>query len=327
MARREIALIVSLDFDVPTKLLQGDASYNELVLREGSKVAENVSEEYHRGRLEATQAQQSIINKLKEDLHQMKESNTKEVYAMVEKAKNAHDKQLQEIQMKMEALQQENTELKTLKSCAPYVDKGKYGEMNLMESLHTYLPEYHHEETSSQDHYGDAITTGAGINTNIIYDSKFRKRKPEHRDYQKLFRDAQERKSCVAIMVWFNDEESYSGPLIYVSYEDTNIPIVTVRVTKDSPWLIAAAFHVAKNYVNIIRRKRTHDQTKLDDFIGNINTFIKNDIQTGLAHWRNVVNTAQTGKEHYQKKIVGNIQAAVADYNPTVTSTKRQRTK
>ena len=326
MAQREVALIVSLDFDVPTKLLRGDASYNELVLREGSKVAENVSEEYHRGHLEATQAQQSTIDKLKEENHRMKQSNMEKTYAELEKMKKAHDKQLQELQKTMETLQQENTQLKTLSSCAPYIDKGKYGEMNLMDSLDTFLPEYHHEETSTQDHHGDAVTTGSGINTNIIYDSKFRKRKPEHRDYQKLFRDAQEQNSCAAIMVWFNDDENYSGPLIYVSYEDTNIPIITVRVTKNSPWIIAAAFHVAMNYVNS-KRKRTHDQTKLDDFISNINTFIKNDIQTGLFNWRNVVNTAQAGKEHYEKKIMVNILAAMADYSPTTTSNKRQRVK
>jgi len=82
MAQREVALIVSLDFDVPTKLLQGDASYNELVLREGSKVAENVSEEYHRGHLEATQAQQSTIDKLKEENHRMKQSNMEKTYGL-----------------------------------------------------------------------------------------------------------------------------------------------------------------------------------------------------------------------------------------------------
>ena len=318
---------MSLDFDVPAKLLQGDASYNELVLREGSKVADNVSDEYHRGHLDAIQAQQSTINKLKEDMHRMKESSTEQLHVKMEKARNAHDKHIQELQRDMKALQEENTHLKTLNSCAPYVDKGKYGEMNLMDSLQTFLPEYHHEETSSQDHHGDAVTTGSGINTNIIYDSKNKKRKPEQRDYQKLFRDAQEQKSCVAIMVWFNDDENYSGPLIYVSHEDTNIPIVTVRVTKDAPWLIAAAFHVAKNYVNVVKRKRTHDQAKLEDFVRNINTFIKDDIQTGLTHWRNAVNTIQAGKEHYQQKIMGDIVAAVADFMPTTTSNKRQRVR
>jgi hypothetical protein len=321
--QREIVLNVSIDFDVPAKLSEGDISYNEIVLREGCRVADNVHEEYHRGHLDATDAYQKTIENLKSENYRLEQVHSETLHAELRRQRCTHDKMVKEIQEEMCALREENAELKTMKSCSPYIDKGKLGEVELLAGLNTFLPEYNHEDTSSQNHAGDARTTGPGIATNILYDSKYKSTKPRRCDYEKLDRDMEEQNSVVGIMVWRNDE-IVSSPIL-LTHVDTKRPIITVRITKETPWMVAVGFYVAKAIVeNQGGRKRSYDETRLEDFVNNMNTLVKNELEAGLSHWRKVFNSVKAGKKHYEMKILTKMRDEVSSYCGVSSSKKRR---
>ena len=118
-------------------------------------------------------------------------------------------------------------------------------------------------------------------------------------------------------MAWRNDvlSSSSSSSPIFLTHVDTKRPIVTVKITKETPWMLAVAFYVAKALVeNQGNRKRSYDETRLEDFMNNMNTLVKNELEAGLSHWRKVFNSVKAGKEHYEMNILKKIRDEVTSY-------------
>ena len=315
---QKVTLSVGDEFKIPKGLLKDDPAYNEIVLREGSRIADN-NEDYERGRMNVMEQYHAELEKQKKEWttsYQKKERELDSLNVKMNKLQESLAERVKVIdELKEEASKYKSyiAELETVQSCTPFLDKGLVGEANLIELANEYLPEFKHTNTSTIPHSGDMMSTGKGIPKNIIWDSKNKKRKPGKEDIEKLDRDMEVQNSTGGILVSW---EAGAGSAIEMINGDTERPIMLVQGVKNAPWLLATGFYAFIHLLQdrAVSKKRSYEQQLWEGFVSRITTIVKNDLNAGLSNWRKTVNSANAGLKHFQNTIMKKMNEELKSY-------------